>query len=327
MATRRRIDWSVLPGVEPDAPLWGDHPASSALITLLSACATLFEQDEADVLLKRAVELALDPVGLVRAGLYLYDEPADLMLGTWGTALDGRVIDERHAMFELGPNGRRVFERALSGEAYWTVVENCPIIDQRGQTTRVVGRGWVVCTPVCGGERLLGMLYNDAGLTGAPVDHIRQLHAAVLCSQVGSALLAQRHSNQFADLPGPTARHPRLRRAVHMLARDPSLTGEKLASELGISLSRLARLFKDELGVSLVDYRNRLRLERFMLLIDKGAPNLLSAALEAGFGSYAQFHRVFCAARGKSPREYFSARGVQVSRRSRRRGPRQSKTG
>jgi AraC-like DNA-binding protein len=319
MAVRRRIDWSVLPGVEPDAPLWGDQPASSAILGLLAECATLFEQDEADALLKRAVKLALNPVGLVRAGLYLYDEPADLMLGTWGTALGGRVIDEHHAMFELGANGRRVFERALSGEAYWTVVENCPIIDQRGQTTKVVGRGWVVCTPVYAGERLLGMLYNDAGLTDAQVDHVRQLRAAILCSQVGSALLARQHSNQFADLPGPTARHPRLRRAVHMLARDPSLSGEKLATDLGISLSRLARLFKDELGISLVDYRNRLRLERFGLLIERGAPNLLSAALEAGFGSYAQFHRVFRAARGKSPREYFGARGVRISRASKRR--------
>ena len=293
-------------------------------MTLLSKCSALFEQDEADALLKRAVELALDPIGLIRAGLYLYDEPADLMLGTWGTALGGRIIDEHHAMFELGANGRRVYERALSGEAYWTVVENCPIIDQRGQTTQVVGRGWVVCTPVCAGEKLLGMLYNDAGLTDAPVDRARQLHAAILCSQVGSALLAKEHSNQFADLPQPTARHPRLRRAVHLLARDPSLTGEKLATELGISLSRLARLFKEELGTSLVDYRNRLRLERFTVLIERGAPNLLSAALEAGFGSYAQFHRVFRAARGKTPREYFGSRGVPISRASQGRGPRRS---
>jgi AraC-like DNA-binding protein len=314
MAARRRIDWSVLPGVEPNAPIWGDRPAASELIATLAAFSELFEFDEADALLKRAVELALKPVGLVRAGFYLYDEPADLMLGTWGTDLDGRVIDEHHAMFELGPNGRRVFERALSGEAHWTVVENCPIIDQRGQSTKVVGKGWVVCTPVCSAEKLLGMLYNDAGLTTAPVEHARQLHAAILCSVVASALRARRHSNQFADLPSTTARHPSLRRAVHMLARDPSLGGEKLATDLGISLSRLARLFKDELGISLVEYRNQLRLERFTALIEGGAANLLGAALEAGFGSYAQFHRVFRAARGKTPRDYFGARGSRISR-------------
>jgi len=291
-------------------------------MALLSDCSVLLELDEADALLKRAVELALDPVGLVRAGLYLYDEPADLMLGSWGTDLNGRVIDEHHAMFELGPNGRRVFERALSREAYWTVVENCPIIDQRGQSTKVVGEGWVVCTPVCAGEKLLGMLYNDAGLTNVAVDEARQLNAAVLCALVGFALRARQHSNQFADLPSPTARHPRLRRAVHLLARDPSLSGQKLATELEISLSRLARLFKDDLGMTLVDYRNQLRLERVTALVEGGADNLLSVALEAGFGSYAQFHRVFRAVRGKTPREYFGPREARRARARRRRGPR-----
>jgi AraC-like DNA-binding protein len=325
MAARRRIDWSVLPGVEPDAPTWGDRPASSELIETLSAFSELFEFDQADALLKRAVELALKPVGLVRAGLYLYDEPADLMLGTWGTDLDGRVVDEHHAMFELGPNGRRVFERALSGEAHWTVVENCPIIDQRGRSTKVVGEGWVVCTPVYSGEKRLGMLYNDAGLTNAPVDHARQMRAAILSWLVASALRAKQHSNQFADLPSTTARHPCLRRAVHMLARDPSLGGDKLATELGIGLSRLARLFKDELGVSIVEYRNQLRLERFAASVEGGATNLLRAALEAGFGSYAQFHRVFRAARGRTPREYFGARGVRILGTRKGRGPRRPK--
>jgi AraC-like DNA-binding protein len=93
-----------------------------------------------------------------------------------------------------------------------------------------------------------------------------------------------------------------------LLARDPSLSGKKIASSLGISVSRLARVFKQEIGVSMVDYRNRLRLERFQMLVDSGGENLLEAALSAGFGSYAQFHRVFRAWRGTTPREYLHGR-------------------
>jgi transcriptional regulator GlxA family with amidase domain len=74
-------------------------------------------------------------------------------------------------------------------------------------------------------------------------------------------------------------------------------------------LSRLARVFKNEMQMSLVEYRNRLRLERFSVLVDAGGDNLLNAALEAGFGSYAQFHRTFRAIRGISPREYLRRRG------------------
>ncbi|MFL5303754.1 MAG: helix-turn-helix domain-containing protein, partial [Polyangia bacterium] len=59
-----------------------------------------------------------------------------------------------------------------------------------------------------------------------------------------------------------------------------------------------------EMGMSLVEYRNRVRLDRFGALLENGRNNLLEAALDAGFGSYAQFHRVFRALRHAAPREY-----------------------
>ena len=80
--------------------------------------------------------------------------------------------------------------------------------------------------------------------------------------------------------------------------------GREIATALNISESRLGRMFKAVKGVSLVDYRNRLRLERFVALLDRGGTNLLDAALEAGFGSYSHFHRVFRARLHATPREY-----------------------
>jgi transcriptional regulator GlxA family with amidase domain len=94
-----------------------------------------------------------------------------------------------------------------------------------------------------------------------------------------------------------------------MLAKDPAMGGKEIAGKLDISLSRLARVFKAEMGMSLVEYRNRLRLDRFGVLLDKGRTNLLEAALAAGFGSYAQFHRVFRALRHMTPREYLHRHG------------------
>jgi len=109
-----------------------------------------------------------------------------------------------------------------------------------------------------------------------------------------------------------TTIRPSKHRAVHatvtMLAKDPSLGGKQIAGELGISVSRLARVFKRDMGMSLVEYRNRLRLDRFWILVDGGRPSLLEAALAAGFGSYAQFHRVFRAQRHVTPREYLRRR-------------------
>ena len=247
-------------------------------------------------------------------GFYLFDEPLDLMLGSWGTDLGRAVVDEHHAMFRLGDSGRRVFERAISGEAHWTLVEDCPIIVNAADGTRIVGQGWVVCTPIRSARAPHGMLYNDAGLTDAAVDPEKQARAAVLCSLVALRLEALRRSRKVPSIANLSARHPAVAKAVQMLAADPSLGGAQIADELNVSPSRFARAFKMEMGLSLVDYRNQLRLERFLGLIDSGGASLLEAALEAGFGSYAQFHRVFRALRGGTPRQVLPVAGRAASR-------------
>jgi transcriptional regulator GlxA family with amidase domain len=53
-----------------------------------------------------------------------------------------------------------------------------------------------------------------------------------------------------------------------------------------------------------VGYRNQSRIERFFELYGEGnRRNLTQSAYAAGFGSYAQFHRVFKEALGYSPGE------------------------
>jgi AraC-like DNA-binding protein len=307
---RRRIDWPKLRGADATAPvwLWTDQPAHSTLASQLLGLGDLFSVRHPDDLLKRAVELALEHLGVVRAGIYLYDERLDLMLGTWGTDLRRRVIDEHQSMFRLGEQGARVFARAMSGEALWTVVENSPIIVNEPKSTRVVGRGWVVCTPIRSTRRPVGMLYNDAGLTRAKLDPDRQARLAALCAVVGLLLDGMPRSRGKVFVAGSRARHPAIAKAAKALGADPSISVGDLAADLQVSPGRFARVFKAEMGVSLVLYRNQLRLERFRGIVDGGNENLRAAALAAGFGSYAQFHRVFQALHGTSPRAYLGAR-------------------
>jgi len=307
MAARRRIDWPVISSSDAPLPAWGAHKAPSAVVEMILPFADLFAVTDSDALLKRAVELALGAVGLVRAGIYLYDKELDMMIGTWGTDSRRRVVDEHHVMFQLGEAGRGVFRRALAGEAQWGVVEDRPLITNSIEETKVIGRGWIVCTPIRSVTNPIGMLYNDAGLTDAKVEPEKQAQAALLCTILGLRLEAMRMSGRATV--NPSRRHPAVATAVQMLEKDPSLSGAKIAKQLKVSLSRFARVFKLEMGTSLVDYRNQLRLEHFMTLVDSGGNNLLEAALAAGFGSYSQFHRVFWALRGKSPRQYFSTRG------------------
>ena len=105
---------------------------------------------------------------------------------------------------------------------------------------------------------------------------------------------------------GEQAKQPIAEAIVALLDADPSLTGKELSTRLGLSVSRLVRVFKAQRGMSIVEYRHRLRFARFFSLVTKeGNPpqTLLQAARIAGFGSYPHFHRLFCARWHKRPRE------------------------
>lgn len=69
-----------------------------------------------------------------------------------------------------------------------------------------------------------------------------------------------------------------------------------------MSASRLSHLFREGTSVTLAAFRNRQRLARFWVAYGNGRrKTLIEAALEAGFGSYPQFHRVFKQLTGRSP--------------------------
>jgi AraC-like DNA-binding protein len=97
--------------------------------------------------------------------------------------------------------------------------------------------------------------------------------------------------------------HPAVETVARMLRADPTagdLTA--LARAAGVSPSHLSRLFKAQTGTSITRFRNQQRVRRFMLLYRDGRDTTaLAAALEAGFGSYAQFYRVFRAHTGDPP--------------------------
>jgi len=105
--------------------------------------------------------------------------------------------------------------------------------------------------------------------------------------------------------------HPAVERTAKLLLseQDSYYSLAQLAHRAGLSPSRLSRIFKQQTGLSIVAFRNRQRIERFLehyeLGRDSASPStLLEAALDAGFGSYPQFHRVFRQLVGCSPAEY-----------------------
>ena len=116
-------------------------------------------------------------------------------------------------------------------------------------------------------------------------------------------LLAWRAFLDSHDAVTATDVHPAIGKAALMLRADPS-AGDltELAGAVGLSPGHLSRLFKAQTGTSLSRYRNQQRLHRFLLAYGSGQPTTaLAAALAAGFGSYAQFYRVFRQETGRAP--------------------------
>ena len=81
----------------------------------------------------------------------------------------------------------------------------------------------------------------------------------------GISYLLQRLWNAWSEAPvaGPaTTVHPAVIAAAHALAGDGELSTAALAHRLGLGAGHLARIFRAEMGISLVEYRNRRRLDR-----------------------------------------------------------------
>ncbi len=312
---RRRVDWPLVVGAKLRMPL-ASSP-SSGVVSVLGAADELVSYRDLDTIVRRAVELARDRIGLERVAIFLDDDSGDALCGTFGTGLAGETTDERHIFFDKGANHREVHTRARAGMGRWLLLEDAPLTVQLDNETRVVGYGWMVLTPIQSARGALGLMANDAALSRTPLDPAKQMQAAVFCSLVGNIIDLRRQDAEslpwqtlLASLPHitPESPNPLVVNVVHELSEDLTLDGNRLAKKLGVSAGKLARDFKTEMGVSLVEYRNRLRLERFLALVDRGGGNLLEAALDAGFGSYAQFHRVFRTMLGTTPREYVTGR-------------------
>lgn len=101
--------------------------------------------------------------------------------------------------------------------------------------------------------------------------------------------------------------HPLTMRALRSLLGRPDLKRGELARLIHGDPSEVSRNFHRDIGLTLVAYRTRLRLIRFIQRVEGGDCNLLTAAIDAGFGSYSQCHRAFHQAFACTPRVFFSS--------------------
>lgn len=162
---------------------------------------------------------------------------------------------------------------------------------------RVLGRGSLAIAP--------GKVHCPPG------DTFSRLHAAcvVPVHELEPGALEQRVAELWREAHAAhtiaTRLHPLARRSLLRVVADLELTRADLARGLGTHPSEVSRHFRRELGLTLTEYRTRLRLMRFIHAADAPGATLAAAAYAGGFGSYSQCHRAFHALFGCSPREFF----------------------
>jgi AraC-like DNA-binding protein len=245
-------------------------------------------------------------LGLERVALFLRSKSGHWLSGLVGTNFEGELVDERHLRHAVDPEDEALWEALARGRQSFEVLDNAPLVAHRGDQTQVVGRGWFVKTPILDGEEPLGFFYNDSAVSGAALDVDRQELLAAFSALVAGQLRAVRDRTWPLRLAGLSRE---LAECLEILAVEPSVSQADLARRVGLSDHQLGRAFRREMGVPLAQYRNELRLERFFALVEATehehrTASLIDLALESGFGSYSQFHRVFSARFGRSPRRY-----------------------
>ncbi|MCI3925094.1 helix-turn-helix domain-containing protein [Paenibacillus sp. TRM 82003] len=99
---------------------------------------------------------------------------------------------------------------------------------------------------------------------------------------------------------------PRVEETLHLLARHmrEPIRVDRLAARVSLSPSRLAHLFKEQTGESLIDAVNRMRIRQAALLLEFGGRSAAEAAHDVGFQNYNHFARQFRKRIGATPSEF-----------------------
>lgn len=99
---------------------------------------------------------------------------------------------------------------------------------------------------------------------------------------------------------------PRIHKAVSLMTADlrREIQFDELARSVNLSTSRLRHLFKDELGVSPVQYLKAQRMQRAKTLLETSFLNLKEVMHQSGFTDRSHFVRDFKKAFGLAPLQY-----------------------
>jgi signal transduction histidine kinase len=165
------------------------------LRAVVAAVDELIACQDLDTLLRRAVELAREELGIERSAIFIYDPIQHLMRGTYGTDFQGRTVDQHLASFP--PDGLATI--FASDTKSW-VVEEKEYVYREGGLRHTQGRGWVATTVIRFGNQPIGLFSNDTGISYTPLNEATQETLVVYCSLLGNIVERKRTEEKITQL-------------------------------------------------------------------------------------------------------------------------------
>lgn len=148
----------------------------------------LMRCENLDTLFRRTIELIRAHLGVERCALFLVEGVN--LCGTYGTTIDGNIIDESAQRF-LFESWKYHFQLLKPEDSRWIVVEETRKT-WTGESTAPVGDGWIAVTPIYSGNELIGVFVNDSAISNSPIDLDTQEVIAVFGSLLGSIIERKR---------------------------------------------------------------------------------------------------------------------------------------
>jgi signal transduction histidine kinase len=182
-------------------PVAFDYPSlCAAQQAVTAAIQELLSYPSVDTILRRAVELGREKLGLGRCGIFLFDQKREYLQGTYGTNFERETVDERGMRVHrdnwwdaplFAPDSRNTWVCKSDGLRHaWT--------GERVQQTELPG--WVVAVRIDSAQGPLGVFFNDSGHDIAPFDPLIQECVVTYCSLLGGILLSKQHEESLRSV-------------------------------------------------------------------------------------------------------------------------------
>ncbi|MEH7749298.1 helix-turn-helix transcriptional regulator [Neobacillus drentensis] len=90
---------------------------------------------------------------------------------------------------------------------------------------------------------------------------------------------------------------------INLYFKEP-INVQSIADEIGFNRMYLARKFKEELNIGVIDYLHKKRIEEAIFLIEQGRLSITDIGIHVGFSSYNYFCKVFKELIGMTTTDY-----------------------